>query len=85
MFIILTYDVKAKRNSKVLKVCRKYLIHVQKSVFEGFITEKQLEKLKNNLKKCIDCENDQVAIYIYKNNAVEKEIIGYHITMDNII
>lgn len=42
MFVILTYDVKAKRDTKVMKVCRKYLTHDQKSVFEGMITEKKL-------------------------------------------
>lgn len=34
MYIILTYDVGSKRVEKVLKICRKYLVHVQKSVFE---------------------------------------------------
>jgi CRISPR-associated protein Cas2 len=29
MFVIVTYDISAKRVSKVMKVCRKYLTHVQ--------------------------------------------------------
>lgn len=51
MFVILVYDVKAKRNNKILKTCRKYLRHVQKSVFEGNLTEAKLKRLKNELKK----------------------------------
>ena len=47
MFVILVYDVKAKRNNKILKTCRKYLRHVQKSVFEGNLTEAKLKRLKN--------------------------------------
>ena len=47
MFVIVTYDVNVKRNNKVLKICRKYLVHVQKSVFEGNITEAKLRKLKS--------------------------------------
>ncbi|MBO5354080.1 MAG: CRISPR-associated endonuclease Cas2 [Lachnospiraceae bacterium] len=39
MFVIMSYDINKKRVSKVMKVCRKYLIHVQKSVFEGNLTE----------------------------------------------
>lgn len=39
MFVILVYDINIKRNKKVLKICRRYLNHVQKSVFEGVITE----------------------------------------------
>ena len=46
MFVIVTYDVNVKRNNKVLKICRKYLVHVQKSVFEGNITEAKLRKLQ---------------------------------------
>ena len=49
MFVIVTYDVNVKRNNKVLKICRKYLVHVQKSVFEGNITEAKLGKLKSEL------------------------------------
>lgn len=51
MFVILVYDVKTKRNNKILKICRKYLRHVQKSVFEGNLTEAKLKRLKNELKK----------------------------------
>lgn len=35
MFIILSYDINKKRVGKILKICRKYLVHVQKSVFEA--------------------------------------------------
>ena len=53
MFVILVYDVKTKRNNKILKTCRKYLRHVQKSVFEGNLTEAKLKRLKNELKKML--------------------------------
>lgn len=46
MYVVLTYDVNEKRVQKAMKVCRKYLVHVQKSVFEGNITEAKLKKLK---------------------------------------
>ena len=35
MFVILVYDVHVKRVNKMLKLVRRYLVHVQKSVFEG--------------------------------------------------
>ena len=56
MFVILTYDVNVKRVSKVMKTCRKYLSHVQNSVLEGSITEKNLNKLAvsiNSIKKLL--------------------------------
>lgn len=86
MFIILTYDVGVKRNSKVLKMCRKYLNHVQKSVFEGNVNDKQYKALKNALAGIIDCEQDQVAVYKHVGDKeIVKDIIGYHLTNDNII
>ena len=42
MYVIVVYDVNAKRNNKVLKTCRRFLTHVQRSVFEGTITEARL-------------------------------------------
>lgn len=51
MYVILTYDVGAKRVSKVMKICRKYMVHVQKSVFEGNVTEAKLENLRKICKR----------------------------------
>ena len=48
MFIILAYDVSSTRGQKVMKTCRKYLHHVQKSVFEGVITEAKLKQLQQD-------------------------------------
>ena len=54
MFAIVVYDVNIKRTAKVMKICRKYLEHVQKSVFEGNITESKLNKLKREISQIID-------------------------------
>ena len=86
MWIIVTYDVNTKRNKKVLKICRKHLTHVQKSVFEGTITDKKYVRLKESLKMVIDPDEDQIAIYIFDSlKYASKEMIGYHITQDNIL
>lgn len=77
MFVVLTYDVGVKRVSKVMKACRKYLVHVQKSVFEGSVTEAKLEKMKSELQKIICTDEDSVCIYKAGNLAyVQKEQIG---------
>lgn len=57
MFVILVYDVNKKRDGIVLKTCRKYLKHTQKSVFEGAITESKLDKLKKELQEKIRLKN----------------------------
>lgn len=86
MFVILVYDINIKRNAKMLKICRRYLNHVQKSVFEGVITEAKLEQLKTEIKKTICTEEDSVAIYEFDTlKYSSKEIIGLNETGDNIL
>ena len=63
MFVILIYDVNVKRVSRVRKTAEKYLQPIQKSVFEGFLTDHTLTKLQKELEKIIDCDTDSVVIY----------------------
>ena len=77
MFVILAYDVNRKRDGKVLKTCRKYLSHVQESIFEGSITQGQLNRLKNDLRSIIDFDDDAICIYSFANpSGMLKEQIG---------
>ncbi|AWR98640.1 CRISPR-associated endonuclease Cas2 [Metallosphaera hakonensis] len=63
MYAILVYDIDESRVSKVLKTCRKYLTWIQRSVFEGEITEGNLELLSEELKRIIK-DQDNVLIYL---------------------
>ncbi|MCX7759229.1 MAG: CRISPR-associated endonuclease Cas2, partial [bacterium] len=75
--LILVYDIGEKRVQKVLKTCRKYLKWVQNSVFEGEITQANLEKLKLELQNIINKDEDSIIIYIFKINWYNsREIIG---------
>lgn len=61
MYVVLVYDVSqqengAKRWSKIFKICKRYLTHIQNSVFEGEISKAQLAQLQQELKFCIDKE-----------------------------
>lgn len=67
MKVILVYDINEKRISKVLKTCRKYLYWVQNSVFEGEISEAKLEKLKMELRKIINENEDSIIIYTFRS------------------
>lgn len=67
MRVILVYDINEKRVAKVLKTCRKFLYWVQNSVFEGEITEAKLEKLKMELRKIINEDEDSVIIYTFRS------------------
>jgi len=77
MFIILVYDVKEERVAKALKICRKYLIHVQNSVFEGEISEAKLRILKDELRSVLDENYDSVIIYKFRTkHYYQRESIG---------
>lgn len=77
IFVIIVYDIGQKRVAKVLKTCRKYLYWVQNSVFEGEISQTNLIKLKTELDKIIDRENDSIIIYSFRTTKYSNvEIIG---------
>ena len=73
MYIVLVYDVSqedhgTKRWSKIFKTCKRYLTHIQNSVFEGEISRAQLASLQQELKQYIDPELDSV----FSSNHVRK-------------
>lgn len=49
MYMIITYDVGAKRTEKFKKLLRGFLMHVQYSVFAGDITEAKAILLRRKL------------------------------------
>jgi len=64
MFVIMVYDAGERRNSKVLKVGRKYLHWVQNSVFEGELTEANYRKLQSWWFVCISPSLPKIKIFI---------------------
>lgn len=49
MYMLMTYDVNAKRTEKFKKLLRRYLHHDQNSVFSGDITEAEVITLRSEL------------------------------------
>lgn len=77
MFVIVVYDVGEKRVAKALKRCRKYLNWVQNSVFEGEVSESNLAKLKMELERLIDPDEDSVIFYTWRTTRyTAREIMG---------
>lgn len=65
MFVILTYDMRQGRIAKARKIAKKYLRPVQRSVFEGHLSQSKLEKLKQELLSLVRPEEDGVRIYCF--------------------
>lgn len=82
MYIVLVYDISIedrgqRRWSRIFKTCKKYLSHIQNSVFEGEITKVQLEKMKMELKPYIDKEKDSIIIFKSRQEKwLDKEFLG---------
>ena len=82
MYIILVYDINGQDNGgrvlrRMFKTCKKYLTHIQKSVFEGNLSEAQLLKLKMEVNKIIRKDIDSVIIFRTNNEKwLDKEMWG---------
>ena len=83
MYVILVYDINLEEKAgqkilnKVFKTCKKYLIHIQNSVFEGELLDSQAIKLKAELDKYIRKEKDSVILFKSRNSKLlDKEFLG---------
>lgn len=82
MYIVLVYDISKtdngqKRWSRIFKICKKYLMHIQNSVFEGELSKVQLEKLKQELKPHVDTSLDSIILFKSRQERwLEKEFWG---------
>lgn len=76
MFVVAVYDVVSERNPRVLRHCRKFLHHVQNSVFEGRLSEAQLREFRGGLSQVLG-EGDRVALYLVPSaSSVERVLLG---------
>ena len=75
MMLVVTYDVDTsdtagqKRLRKVAKICERYGMRVQNSVFEVLVDAAQLVTLKSELEKVIDIAQDSVRFYRLGNKS----------------
>ena len=83
MYVILVYDINLenKEGTKVLrnvfKICKKYLVHIQNSVFEGELLESQMLKLKAELNQYIRDDKDSVIVFKSRSQRwLDKEFLG---------
>lgn len=77
MKIILIYDVSENKTEIIRKICNRYLVWIQNSVFESEITKAKLLELKNILNDKLNNKKDSVIIYEINNSKwLKKNIIG---------
>lgn len=87
LYLVLIYDISLssdedmhKEDARVLrtvfKICKRYLTHIQNSVFEGELSESQLMELKLELKKYLRCDRDSCIVFKGRNDVwMQKEFL----------
>lgn len=83
MYVILVYDInlEEKEGQKILrnvfKICKKYLVHIQNSVFEGELLESQEMQLRLELNKYIREDKDSIILFKSRSQKwLDKEFLG---------
>ena len=77
MYILIVYDVGVERGAKVHKLLKQFLHWRQNSVFEGELTEAQIEKVKTSLSSIIDYNFDSILLYTARDEKwLKRESIG---------
>jgi len=82
VYVILVYDISGEQGgekvlNKVFKICKKYLTHIQNSVFEGELSEVQILKLNKELNEWIRKDLDSVILFKSRSNRwMKKEMWG---------
>ncbi len=85
MYVILVYDIKSDEGgqrvlSKTFKTCKKYLSHIQNSVFEGELSNSQIVKLQYELNDIIRRDKDSIILFKSRSDKwLEKEMWGIDI------
>ena len=83
MYVILVYDINLENKEgqrvlrNVFKTCKKYLVHIQNSVFEGELLDSQAIKLKSELDAYIRDDKDSVIMFKSRSSRwLDKEFLG---------
>ncbi|PSP57572.1 CRISPR-associated endonuclease Cas2 [Halobacteriales archaeon QH_7_66_36] len=75
-YVIIVYDVKAERTPKFLKYLRRYLTHVQNSVFEGQITDGTLTEVKTKLESMLEVGESVMVYEMSSESYVDRSVFG---------
>lgn len=82
MYVILVYDIKSddggqKVLNRTFKTCKKYLSHIQNSVFEGELSNAQITKLQYELNAIIRKDIDSIILFKSRSERwLEKDMWG---------
>lgn len=83
MYVILVYDINLEEKDgqrvlrRIFKTCKKYLVHIQNSTFEGELSEPQMLKLKSEINTYIRKDRDSLILFKSRSKRwLDKEFVG---------
>jgi CRISPR-associated protein Cas2 len=76
VFVLVVYDVPAKRTRIYRKLLRQYLEHVQYSVFYGDITEGQVVEIKQAIQSELESDDSIIVFEAETASFVEHTVYG---------
>lgn len=83
VYVIVVYDMQADRTRLLLKLCRRYLTHVQNSVFEGEITEGDLERLRSEIEDRLEPGESAIVYELSSEKLLDRTVFGEDPTEDS--
>jgi CRISPR-associated protein Cas2 len=75
-YVVVVYDVEADRTRIPRKLLRQYLTHVQNSVFEGHITEGDLEEVTSAIQETVRDDESAILYRMSSENYVDRTVVG---------
>lgn len=83
VYVVAVYDVEADRTRLFLNFLRRYLTHVQNSVFEGDIAEGDLEEVKQELDSMLEAGESVIVYRMSSEQYVSRTVYGEDPTDDS--
>ena len=82
VYVVIVYDVQADRTRILLKFLRRYLTHVQNSVFEGQVTEGDLERIRNGIEERLEPSESTIVYELSSEKLLDRTVFGEDPTED---
>lgn len=82
VYIVVVYDMQAERTRLMLNFLRRYLTHVQNSVFEGRVTEGDLETIRNRTHEMLESDESAIIYRMSSEKYVDRTVVGDDPTED---
>ena len=82
VYVVVVYDMQADRTRLALNFLRRYLTHVQNSVFEGQITEGDLETVCYRLEEMLEPDESAIVYEVSSESYIDRTVVGTDPTDD---